>query len=460
MNTRLLFLVPDGVGIKNYLYSDIVFYLKEKAAISIWSPLPFQAFEVVEQWHHIKMEYTHLILEVEPILSRFLRESAIFARLIYNSRKVKNPTILTNWNYKPKSLKLFIINKLMEFTGTLIYKNYSLIILFENWSKKFWSKKLISDYKKKLTQSKIDKIFITHQRVASLMPICIAAKQLGIEVITVIYSWDNLPKARLNITADKYLVWSDYMKEELKLYYPEISVDKIIVTGTPQFEFYLKKQYIINKEDFAKEYQLDPYKKWICFSGDDELTSPYDPVYLNDLAEAIKLLPETEQPQIIFRKCPVDFSDRYNMILEKHKNIIISLNPNWYKYTTDNWGSLIPKTNDIHLLVNIAYHCECVINLGSTMVFDFATFNKSCFYLRYNTNHLWNIETIYNFQHFKSMENQSSVFWVKSKNDFVNLLNIDNKQTLKNMEFWFKKVVLHPLENSSINISKILINHD
>lgn len=460
MKNNILFLVPDGVGIKNYLYSDVLTYLKEKSNIIIWSPLPIEAFAEVKNIHKINLEYLKIILDLEPILSRFLRESAVFARLKHNANLVNNKTILRNWNYNPKNKQLFILNKLMQIFGLLIYKNYSLIVLLENWSKKFWKKKLISDYKKKLSQSKIDKIFITHQRVASLMPICIAAKQLGIEVITVIYSWDNLPKARLNIIADKYLVWSEYMKEEMKLYYPEITVDKIIVTGTPQFEFYLKKQYIINREDFAKEYQLDTFKKWICFSGDDELTSPYDPVYLNDLAEAIKLLPEKEQPQIIFRRCPVDFSDRYDMVLEKHKNIIISLNPDWYKFTSDNWGSLIPTTNDIHILVNIAYHCEYVINLGSTMAFDFATFNKSCFYLMYNTNHLWKIETIYNFQHFKSMENQSSVFWVKSKNDFVNLLNIDNKQTIKNMELWFKKVVLHPLENSSFNISKILINHD
>jgi hypothetical protein len=41
------------------------------------------------------------------------------------------------------------------------------------------------------------------------MPICIAAKELNIPVITAIYSWDNLPKARLAVQADKYIVWSD-----------------------------------------------------------------------------------------------------------------------------------------------------------------------------------------------------------------------------------------------------------
>ena len=78
---NILFLVPDGVGIRNYLYSDIIPHLKEKSAISIWSPLPLEAFEQVEKLHQTKVAYSHLKLEVEPTLSRFLREAAIFARL-------------------------------------------------------------------------------------------------------------------------------------------------------------------------------------------------------------------------------------------------------------------------------------------------------------------------------------------------------------------------------------------
>ena len=57
--------------------------------------------------------------------------------------------------------------------------------------------------------------------------------------ITFIFSWDNLPKARLAVEADLYLVWSQWMKDEMRDYYPEISEEKVKLVGTPQFEFYL-----------------------------------------------------------------------------------------------------------------------------------------------------------------------------------------------------------------------------
>ena len=338
----------------------------------------------------------------------------------------------------------------------LIYKNYSLIIWFEKWSKLFWSKKLIETYKRRLTEAKINKIFITHQRVVSLMPICIAAKELDIEVITVIYSWDNLPKARLNVIADKYLVWSEYMKEEMKMYYPEIASEKIIVTGTPQFEFYYKKKYLIDRNEFANKYHLDPSKKWICFSGDDELTSPYDPVYLNDLAEAIKLLPEADQPQIIFRRCPVDFSDRYDKVLKNNINIC-ELNPKWF-VGKEGWTSNFPTIEDVKILVNIAYHAEIVFNIGSTMAFDFGVFKKPCGYINYNYEYYqnWTTNTIYKFQHFKSMENKNSVFWINQNEDYLKVLSFIDNKTYTEIEHWSNKITPYT-NNSSKIISEILV---
>ena len=101
-----------------------------------------------------------------------------------------------------------------------------------------------------------EKLFCSHQRGVQCAPVFAAAKDLGIETITVIYSWDNLPKARMALQADKYLVWSDCMKEELKLYYPEIASNQIFITGTPQFECYQHSENIIPKEAFYNQYDL------------------------------------------------------------------------------------------------------------------------------------------------------------------------------------------------------------
>jgi hypothetical protein len=238
--TKILFIVPDGVGIRNYLYSNLISELDD-CNLTVLSTLPKEAFYQINTY----FDYQKLTFEKEGFITRLFRETATFARLCCNAKKVNNKSILTNWNYQPKGFKLKTLNKFAEVVGKMVALNYQNIIRFEQIAQKNWSRKSIELYKKQLKELNPKSIFITHQRVASLMPICIAAKELNIKIVSAIYSWDNLPKGRLAIIADKYVVWSDYMKEEMKLFYPEITPENIIVTGTPQFEFYEQEDKII-----------------------------------------------------------------------------------------------------------------------------------------------------------------------------------------------------------------------
>lgn len=462
-NKKVLFLIPDGVGIRNYLYSDIIKHLKSQVTISFWSPIPKEAFSEVQELHDIDIEYKEIKFTPENILTRLFRESATYSRLLYNSEKVNNETILVNWRKKGKNFKLRQLYNLAETIGGWGAKKYKRILWLEKVSRKYWSKSLIDTYKKDLKELNPACIFITHQRVAALNPICIAAKELNIPVITAIYSWDNLPKARLAVFADKYIVWSSYMKEEMKTYYPEISQDKVLITGTPQFEFYLKKELILSRESFAAQHGLDKDKQWICFSGDDKTTSPNDPLYLRDIVQAMIDKESLNDIQILFRRAPADFSGRYDAVLAEYKDIIISIDPEWHT-TTSGWTTFFPKFSDVALLVNMALHCDLVINVGSTMAHDFAILNKPCLYINYNkgNNTVWKSEVVYNYQHFRTMKGLDTVGWLNAKEEIVDkiLLALHNPDTIgKDRKEWLKKIVQHPLEESSKKIASILLNN-
>ncbi|MBW2937705.1 hypothetical protein KXJ69_06275 [Aureisphaera sp. CAU 1614] len=461
-NRTILFVIPDGVGIRNYLYSSIITHIKSTAQIHFWTTLPETAVKEVEKLHSVDIGYTHFTLPKESLRTRLFREASTYARLLHNSKILKNNTIIENWNKVSSSLKLKVLYFISEVIGKQASKKYKNILRLEEKSKKYWDKNLVNYYKSQLKLLKPTTIFITHQRVAFLNAICIAAKELGIKVICTIYSWDNTPKASLAIKTDKYLVWSYYMKRELSALYPEIPEDSIVVTGTPQFEFYLESQRQISRADFAQKYQLNEHQKWICFSGDDEKTSPFDPKYLEDVAEAVNAIPEKDRPQIIFRRCPVDVTDRYNYVFQKYSNIITPISPVW---NTDakSWGAVYPKMEDINLLVNIAFHCEFVINVGSTMAHDFAVYNKPCFYINYNQNStsIWSVEKIYNFQHFRSMGQLDAVGWFNSKAEIKEkiLLAISNPEKIaKDKQAWMRLIVNHPLDDNAKLITKELLD--
>jgi len=458
---HVLIILPDGVGIKNYLHSQIISYLKDSAKVTIWSPLPKEAFIEVKDIHKLDFEYKRIQLTPERTLARLYREAVAYARLKRNTVLKNNATILsTNWRIKKNSLKTRILYHMAQTLGSYLSKDYSRLLKYEKKGIDNTSSVAIEKYANDLKVLKPTAIFITHQRVAGLMPICIAAKNLGITTTTAIFSWDNLPKARLNVSTDQYFVWSQWMKDEMKDYYPEISQEKVKILGTPQFEFYSDKKRLLERDIFAKQHGLDPQKKWICFSGDDQLTSPHDALFLRDVVE--ELVSEKDNIQIIFRRCPVDFSDRYDEVLKDYKGLVIAIDPEWNIETETGWTGYFPKYSDVDLQINLVNHCELVVNLGSTMAVDFATFNKPCLYLNYDPiiDPNWSTKTIYAYQHFKSMEGFDAVGWINTKDSIKErvLSAINQPQSVaKERQEWIRRIVLHPIDKNSENIAKALL---
>jgi len=423
---KILFLVPDGVGIRNYLYAPILKDLIEQGHdIVVWHALSENALDEVQDLHDIKLHGEQLPYYKESMLEKFLRESISYARLHYNTKITNNQTLMTNWAPSIRNLKLKLFYMAVEMTGS-VFSSYDNILKMENKYQKVIKKsKYLKGFRELLKFHKPDVVFNTHQRSIIAIPAIIAAKELGIQTVSSIYSWDNLPKARLATRTESYLVWSEYMKDEMKKYYPEISNEKIVITGTPQFDFYLNESLYQSKEVFYAKYDLDLNKKTICFSGDDSRTSPYDPEYLADLAETVMQMEESQRPQILFRRCPADFSDRYDEVLIRYEEIIKVSDPLWNRDAGEhNWSLFYPAFDDVKLLVNIAYHCDAVYNVGSTMAHDFAMFNKPAMYINYDQPHAkgWSVETIYKFQHFRSMKGLDAVTWINSKNEIKEVL--------------------------------------
>lgn len=456
-NKKILFMVPDGVGVRNYLYSDLITKLvKENYSIVLLSNLPKSLVKELENLHQCNIENYPLTIYKENFTTRILRESTSYARLLHNSKITNNKTILSNWIYSPESLQLKILNFICQIIGFFVSFNYQFILILEKIAINKWNKTNVREAENIIKKIIPNKIFITHQRVAGIMPYCIAAKNLNITSFTVIYSWDNLPKARLAVQTDYYLVWSMYMKEEMKMYYKEISPEKVIIAGTPQFEFYKNKDNIFDKNEFYLKYNLDKNKKIVCFSGDDVTTSPDDPKYLEDVAQNLIENGLDSKYQIIFRKCPVDISNRYNYVLNKYNFIIKEANPIW-ESDNDNFNLIFPDFKDIKLLVSTVFYSDIVINVGSSMAFDFASYNKSCIYINYdqknkNTKN-WSIKLIYAFQHFKSMPTKDSILWLNKIDDLSNLLN--KKQNIQPLIKW-KDLIINKNENSTDLIVNIL----
>ncbi|NRB59405.1 MAG: hypothetical protein HRU50_05600 [Winogradskyella sp.] len=452
---KIIFVVPDGTGIRNYLFSELISYLlKSNTELLIYHVLSKDAITEVEQLHNIKLTTKQLPKYSETLQQKFLRESICYARLLFYVKLEDNPTLLATWKKTHTGKKKWFY-KLVEFYGIIKHKSYSKILKLEEKYQKSIETSIVNELEF-LKQYKPDAIFCTHQRAINAVPVFKAAEVLGIKTIGAIYSWDNLPKARLAIKTSKYLVWSEHMKNEFKKYYPEISQDNVIITGTPQFSLY-ENANILERVTFFKHNNLDTNRFTICFSGDDVRTSPNDPNYLEHLAQSINSSDYKDKVQIVFRRSPVDVSGRYDEIVNKYEHLIIPIEPVWSN-TKKQWTQIYPIYDDVNLLANICKHCDLVINLGSTMAHDFTYFNNASAYLNYDVKPAenWSVKTIYKYQHFRSMPHKDVVYWINSKEDFIPLIEKVMQDNSSKGKEWFK-VINDSSINSSEEISKLLI---
>jgi hypothetical protein len=267
------------------------------------------------------------------------------------------------------------------------------------------------------------------------------------------------------VKTDKYFVWSEYMKNELLHYYPYIKKEQIAVTGTPQFEAHTNFDNLFEKEAFYKKYNLNLNKKYICYSGDDITTCPDDEQYLNDVAEAVESLNQKGYNfGIIFRRCPVDFSNRYDEVLTKYQNIIVPIHPAWEK-KGEMWNTILPTSNDTKLLVNTIKHSELVVNLGSSMVFDYVLFNKPCAYINYDVTNKkradWSVKKIYQFVHFRSMPNSNSVVWLNTKEEIASKIEealLQPDLYTEKAKKWLEVITKQPVQTASQTIWNTIMN--
>jgi hypothetical protein len=177
-------------------------------------------------------------------------------------------------------------------------------------------------------------------------------------------------------------------------------------------------------------------------------------VFLEDLASALLSVPLPERPQILFRRSPVDTTDRFNGVLGRHPEIAVS-DPRWQRVQEGAWSQLVPTEEDGALLVNVVCHSDAVVNVGSTMGMDFAIFDKPAIYIDYNPagkEEIWNIHDVYLLPHFASVHQLQPVFWATSQEELGTVVMdaLRNPEAKKEARrAWLEMIVQAPLDQAS-----------
>lgn len=437
---KILILITDGVSLRNFAYTN--FYnlgIENNYEVVFWNNTPLDLNTL--GFNQIKLN--------QPKLHSFTTIlKNVRKRIELNCYKKRfNDAIYLKYAFPLpfNTFKNVIKSSITKILIFLFNSENGLRIIRNQINKQEQKTDYYKACKNTLELHKPDIVYNTSQRSALAIAPILAANALEIPTIGFIYSWDNVPKATLDVVTDFYHVWSDYMKAELLKYHPFISKNQIAITGTPQFEPHYYNDDMISKTQFFETYNLDLDVTYICYSGDDITTSPKDPMYLKDVAKSIRKLNfEGYNLGLIFRRCPVDVSNRYNDVISEYKDIIVPLEPNWKK-EGHVWNTILPTKEDAILLTSLATYTALVINLGSSMVFDYIIHNKPCMFMNYNYFNSKNTPQkgvyVYDFVHFRSKPSHHVVCWLDHPDEISNKIKRllkDSNKIVDESQKWFK----------------------
>jgi hypothetical protein len=453
-SNKIFILLPDGVGLRNFAFTNFnQIGLDNGYDIIYWNNTPFDIINLGFKEIKIKNTKTH------PLTDSY-KNARKHIELILNMR-VANDRVYDSYRF-PLSYKT-VKTAIKSSISQLLIVTHSSPKGIELIRKKIKELEVKTTYYqdclKTLKREQPAMVLSTNQRPVNAIAPLLAAQELGIPTATFIFSWDNLPKATMVVETDFYFVWSEHMKKELLYYYSYIEEKQIFVTGTTQFEPHFNLDKIQPKKSFFQEHRLDIGKKYICYSGDDITTCPDDPSYLEDVAMAVRQLnKEGNSLGIIFRRCPIDFSNRFDDVLKRNYDVITSISPKWQKIG-NGWNTILPTLADLDLQISTISHTEMVVNLGSSMIFDYVAHGKPCAFINYDVknkvNPDWSVSKIYNYVHFRSMPAIDSVIWLNSVDELADKIKagLDNSDNVVNSaQKWFEIIAGKELNKASEKI--------
>lgn len=276
----------------------------------------------------------------------------------------------------------------------------------------------------KVSSLNIDAVFTVtpfHQQEDCLLRAC---AQQNKKMITSILSFDNITKRGwIPVHYDAYMVWNQYNKDQLLRIYPGINIDKIFITGAPQFDFYFRENWLMDKMAWLKQFGLEHFSgKIILYAGGPASLFPDEPSYLVDIAKSVQAGMIHPDTIILFRCHPMDNVVRWKSALSGFSNIIFE--SSWSGL--DIAGNANITEDDIIRLCSTLAYSDVHINVCSTMTVDGCAFDKpqiAPWYDNVDPEYQEKFRMMYRQEHYLPILKTKGLFLAESASHMVSLIN-------------------------------------
>jgi hypothetical protein len=427
----LVLLIPDGVGVRNFLIGPFLRLACESWPTHVFHNIPegrLSTFADGANGLNGLRERAHwraLDAYRETPMTATLRYSLGYAHMYWGDtqamRYVRSRPVAGSWRRRATQYAA-------QLTGRAAATRGGIKTLEGLLCRAAGRRPEVERYRQALQQIDPRVIFCSHQRPPDILPLILAARGMGVPTATFIFSWDNLSsKGRIAAPFDHYLVWSDHMRDELLRYYPDVSGERVHVVGTPQFDPYADENLRWSRQEFFARVGADPSRPLLCYSGGDEMTAPEDHLHVRALMELIRQGRVKNNPQVLVRPAPVDDGARYDSVRRDFPEMIYA-RPAWIHASPGEWSRVLPSHEDAQFLANLTRHADVNVNLASTMTLDFAIHDRPVVNVAFDVadppplgKPLWDF--YYRFEHYQPVVKIGAARFARSRDELAEHVN-------------------------------------
>lgn len=198
-----------------------------------------------------------------------------------------------------------------------------------------------------------------------------AARHRSIPVVAFITSWDNLStKTRLLLRYDRYLVWSESMRNELLASDPGIPAPSVEIVGVPMFDMFADPSCFRSRAWLCQRLGLEPEKPIIvyCLGSPNLIREEHGAVaLLRSIAAPSEGL---ETCQVVVRPHPGFTGYRILDTISQFPRAVVQRSA----LRTEEKGAFQSREAILEG-INTMRHADVVINLSSTVMMDAAIFD-------------------------------------------------------------------------------------
>ena len=201
----------------------------------------------------------------------------------------------------------------------------------------------------------------------------LAARDLGIPVVTSILSFDNLTSRGVIPEYDHYLVWHEKMRDQLIRLYPRTRPEQVTITGTPQFDFHRTPAYTWTREETLRRLGVPAGARYVLYAGSHAGLAPAEPDLVRGIAQHMRDTPEMRDLWMVVRIHPLETRDRWRPVTDVFPNVVVCTA---WGTAPDADGWTLSHPDDQAMLVSSLTHAVACVNVASTISLDAAILDR------------------------------------------------------------------------------------